>query len=1019
MNASDKAPRAEQSASAEYTGATVLHQPNRLAGRGMVDRTQPLSFRFDRKRYSGFAGDTLASALLAAGVQLVGRSFKYHRPRGILTAGSEEPNALVELRSGARQEPNTRATVVELFEGLEARSQNRWPSLALDAGSINSLFAPLLVAGFYYKTFKWPAAFWEKLYEPAIRRAAGLGRASRSGDPDTYEKTRAFCDLLVIGAGPAGLAAALVAGRAGARVILCDEDFVLGGRLNLDRQEIDGMSGRAWAQHVEAELSVLPQVRILRRTTVFGAYDNGMSGARTLGAVERVSDHLPQPPNGQPRQRLWRIVTKEVVLATGAIERPIVFGGNDRPGVMLASAVRTYINRFGVTPAQRMALFTTSDDGWKTAFDLVNAGVTLEAIIDPRPQIAPALASRAARLPTHALLGAHVVEARGAHGLHEISVQPASGSMLRFTVGALAVSGGWNPNLGLSTHLGGRPRWSDRLSAFVPRDMPRGMTAVGAAAGSLSLGEALQEGSRAGAMAAEAAGFSVSGLNPWRTDDEMTGVTPLWDVRKSRGKAFVDFQHDVTAADIALAAREGFQSVELLKRYTTLGMATDQGKTSNVNGYAIMAALTRRTIPEVGTTVARPPCSPVALGAFAGLHRGKHFKPTRLTAGHAWAQERGATFVEAGLWLRAQWFSSPTDASWLETVSREVSAVRSAVGVCDVSTLGKIDIQGPDAGAFLDRVYINQFSTLPLGKVRYGLMLREDGFVMDDGTSARFAQSRYLMSTTTANAAKVMQHLEHARQVTWPQLDVQIVSVTEQWSQYSIAGPRSRRLLQRLLGSAIDLSNEAFPYLACAEFNWDGVPVRLFRISFSGELAYELAVPARYGDSAIRAIMSAGQELGVAPYGTEALGVMRIEKGHVAGNELNGTTTAGDLGFGRMMSKQKDFIGRVLAGRAGLVDPQRPVLVGVKPLNAAARLDAGAHFLTPGDPATLENSQGYLTSVAFSPTLGHWIGLGFLRNGSKRRGERIRIHDPLRGGDFIAEIVSNIFVDPDGERLKQ
>ncbi|HSY08209.1 MAG TPA: sarcosine oxidase subunit alpha family protein [Steroidobacteraceae bacterium] len=992
-------------------------QPNRLAGAGRIDRSRPLSFRFDGRRYTGFAGDTLASALLAANVRLVGRSFKYHRPRGILTAGSEEPNALVELRDGARREANTRATVAELYDGLDARSQNRWPSLALDVGAASSLFAPLLVAGFYYKTFMWPAALWEKLYEPAIRRAAGLGRASQEADPDSYEKAHAFCDVLIVGAGPAGLAAASAAASAGARVILCDEDFLLGGRLNSERFEIDGMRGASWAQQVEAELRSHPEVRILRRTTVFGTYDGGLSGARSFGALERVADHVPIPPAHQPRQRLWKIVAKRTVLTAGAVERPIVFGGNDRPGVMMASAVRTYLNRFGVVPGRRAALFTTSDDGWKAAFDLAAVGVRVVAIIDARREVAPALLAAAEHIETQVLCGAQVVDAHGARGLDRITVRDHAGERVQFRVDVLAVSGGWNPSVALSTHVGGRPRWADTIAAFVPDGMPRGMVVAGAAGGSFTLADALREGAAAGAEAAQATGFTTVPRPDLPVSDELTAVVPLWSVEASESKAFVDFQHDVTCEDVALAAREGFRSVEHLKRYTTLGMATDQGRASSINGHAIMAALTERAIPELGTTTSRPPYTPVALAAFAGIHRGKHFKPTRLTSGHAWAEARGATFMESGDWLRAQWFAAPGETDWLSIVSREVKTVRSGVGVCDVSTLGKIDIQGQGAASFLDRVYSNLFSTLPIGRVRYGLMLREDGLVMDDGTSARLAPRHYIMSTTTANAAKVMRHLEHARQVLWPELDVQIVSVTEQWAQYAIAGPNARHLLERLLGDAIDVSNSAFPYLACAEFAWRGVTARLFRISFSGELAYELAVPARFGDSAIRAILSAGEPFGVVPYGIEALSVMRIEKGHVTGNELNGTTTAADVGLGRMMSTKKDFIGRVLAQRPGLADPDRPQLIGIRPVDPSARLYGGAHFLKLGEEATLANDQGYVTSVAFSPMLGHWIGLGLLVRGRERRGERLRAHSPVRGGEVEVEVVAPVFFDPDGARL--
>jgi heterotetrameric sarcosine oxidase alpha subunit len=982
----------------------------RLANGGLIDRSNIAHFSFDGKPMQGFSGDTLASALMANGVRLVGRSFKYHRPRGIFSAGPEEPNALVELRGGSRREPNTKATTVELFYGLDAASQNRWPSLSFDIHAVNQLASSMLVAGFYYKTFMWPAAFWEKVYEPAIRRSAGLGRLSGEDDPDMYEKAYAFCDLLVIGAGPAGLAAALSAGRAGLRVIVAEGDFVLGGRLNSETHEIDGAPGSVWAMKAEEELTALPSVRIMRRTSVFGVYDG------EYGAIEHVADHLPVPPAHTPRQRLWKIVAREAILATGAVERSIVFGGNDRPGVMLASAMRTYVNRFAVAPGRHVAVFTTSDDGWRTGYDLRNAGVSVKCIVDARPTVASEVLALAGNIPR--FLGGRVLEARGGRALRSIEVIDNAGDRKSFAVDGLAVSGGWNPDIALSTHLGSSPVWSDAKAAFLASELPTGMAVAGAAAGNWTLAESLNDGTVLGTNAAVRAGRRPREISRFRTSEEYHLAKAFWHVASSRGKAFVDLQNDVTEKDIALAAQEGFRSVEHLKRYTTLGMATDQGRTSNVNGLALMAELTGRTVAETGTTRARPPHIPVAIGAFAGRHTGRHFKPTRLTAGHGWAAGQGATFVEAGQWLRAQWFTKAGETDWLQSVTREVRAVRSAVGICDVSTLGKIALMGPDVGLFLDRIYVNTFSTLAVGKVRYGVMLREDGFVMDDGTTARLAPDHWMLTTTTANAGKVMQHLEFCHQVLWPELDVQMVSVTEHWAQYAVAGPRSRDLLERLLGDAADLSNEAFPYLACGEVRLGPIPLRLFRISFSGELAYEVAVPAGYGEALAISLAKAGEEFGVTLYGTEALAVMRIEKGHVAGNELNGHTTANDLGLGRMMSTKKDYIGCVMAARPALVDRARPSLVGLKPLDPSARLRSGAHFVPLGVSARPETDEGYVTSTAFSPLLGHWIGLGLLANGPQRMGERIRAYDPVRSSDVEVEVVSPVFVDPKGERLR-
>ncbi len=980
---------------------------SRLPTGGQIDRARKISFRFDGQYYKGHPGDTLASALLANGVRLMGRSFKYHRPRGVLTAGSEEPNALVELRTGGRQEPNTRATTIELFDGLQAKSQNAWPSLKFDALAINDRFSNFLTAGFYYKTFMWPAAFWEKLYEPIIRRAAGLGSITTKADPDLYDKGFLHCDLLIIGAGPSGLAAALTAGRAGARVILADEDFRMGGRLNAETFQLGDVAGAQWAAQAVAELASLPNVRLLPRTTIFGAFDHGI-----YGAVERVSDHLPSPEAGKPRQILWRIYAQRALLCAGAIERPIAFANNDRPGIMTASALRTYVNRWAASPAETVAVFTNNDDGHRTAADLLAAGVKLAAVIDTRTD-APSLPG------VEVLAGAQVTDSAGRSGLKSVTVRLANGQSRRLNVGALGVSGGWNPNVSLTCHQRGRPVWDDAITGFVPgAELPQGMRVVGAATGQFSTHAALHTGAEGAVQALADLGLSATPADLPQAEDAPINITPFWHVGGTK-RAWLDFQNDVTIKDVKLAHQENFRSVEHLKRYTTLGMATDQGKTSNMGGLAVMAELTGASIQATGTTIFRPPYTPVAMGAIAGRSTGRDFKPTRLTPSHRWATEQGAVFVEAGMWLRAQWFPRAGEKDWRESVDREVLATRASVGVCDVTTLGKIDVQGRDAAAFLNRIYCNGFAKLAVGRVRYGLMLREDGIAMDDGTAARLAEDHFVVTTTTANAVPVYRHMEFARQCLWPNMDVQLISTTEAWAQYAIAGPNARKLLQKIADPGFDLSNDAFPFMACGEITvCGGLRARLFRISFSGELAYEIAVPTRYGDALIRRLMQEGAEFDVTPYGTEALGVMRIEKGHAAGNELNGTTTARDLGMGRMVSDKKDSIGTVLSRREGLNDPDGLRLVGFRPKNPRARVLAGAHLLELGADMTAANDLGYVTSACYSPNLQSYIAIGFLKSGETRMGDVLRAASPLTGDDTEVEIVSAHFIDPEGERLR-
>ncbi|KPN62475.1 N-methylglutamate dehydrogenase subunit C [Aliiroseovarius crassostreae] len=983
-----------------------MTQANRLSG-GLIDRSATLNFSFDGKSYQGYAGDTLASALLANGVRLMGRSFKYHRPRGVLTAGSEEPNALVELRSGGRQEPNTRATVAEIYDGLTANSQNRWPSLERDFMAINDRFSNFLSAGFYYKTFMWPKAFWEKLYEPIIRKAAGLGSLTGEGDPDAYDKGFLHCDLLVIGAGPAGLAAALTAGRAGAQVIIADEDFRLGGRLLSDTGSLSDQSGVDWVEQTQAELVSLPNVRVMPRTTVFGAYDHGV-----YGAVERNADHLIAPEADKPRQTLWRIYSKRALVATGAIERPIGFENNDRPGVMLAGATRAYANRYAATPAQSVVVFANNDDAHQTARDLIAKGVEVPAVVDIRTD-APAIEG------TEVLAGAQIVDTKGRLGLSSVTVRLANGQTRVIQCGALAMSGGWNPNLGLTCHQRGRPVWNEGIHAFVPgQGLPSGQSVAGAAIGEMSTHAALTSGAAKASDALSDLGISVSSVDLPKAEDAPVSLTPFWHVAGAK-RAWLDFQNDVTVKDVKLAHQENFTSIEHLKRYTTLGMATDQGKTSNVSALAVMAELTGKSIPDTGTTIFRPPYTPVSMGALAGRAVGKEFHPTRLTPSHKWAEEQGAVFVEVGNWLRAQWFPQEGEAHWRQSVDREVLATRSSVGICDVTTLGKIDVQGADAAEFLNKIYANGFAKLPIGKVRYGLMLREDGVAYDDGTAARLAEDHFIVTTTTANAVLVYRNMEFARQCLWPDLDVQLISTTEAWAQYAVAGPNARKLLQKIVDPEFDISNEAFPFMACGEITvCGGCHARLFRISFSGELAYEIAVPTRYGDALMRELMAAGEEFDVTPYGTEALGVMRIEKGHAAGNELNGTTTALNLGLGRMVSTQKDCIGNVLSRRDGMNTEDALNLVGLRPVDSGQTMSAGGHLMAVSGPVDAVHDQGYVTSAAYSPILKSSIGLGFVKGGFDRMGEQLRLVNPLENQEMLVVITSPHFVDPEGEKLR-
>jgi heterotetrameric sarcosine oxidase alpha subunit len=992
----------------------------RLQSGGAIDRSTRLSLSFDGKAYAGFRGDTLASALLANGVRLIGRSFKYHRPRGIYSCGPEEPNALVTVSRASGPEPNIPATTLELFDGLTVKSQNRWPSLAFDLMGINELVSPLIPAGFYYKTFMWPGRAW-MFYERFIRRAAGLGVASRDSGPFRFERNHLFCDVLVVGAGPAGLSAALAAGRAGARVILAESEPLLGGALWRDEDMIDEVSADNWLRQVSAELRSMPNVWTMLRATVFGYYDQNV-----LCAIERCGDHVAKPESWQPRQRLHIIRARRVVLATGAIERPLVFENNDRPGVMLAGAVRTYVKRFAVAPGRLAVVFTNSDDAYRTALTLHHSGISVRAIIDSRPAVQGVLAREVRDAGIECLTGHAVLRAHGNLGVREVEVvrlNPdggrASGIPSRLRCDLLAVSGGWSPTLHLHCHAGGRPVFNEALSAFVPGRSRQAESSAGSSAGAMALSACLNSGFVAGTAAAAAVGFNVAQRRiPRASGPEGTALTPLWVVPGAKHKAFVDIQDDVTTADVALAHREGYVSVEHLKRYTTLGMGTDQGKTSNVNGLAIMAGLRNQSIAQTGTTTFRPPYVPVAMGAFAARETGLQYQPIRRTPMHDWHLAQGAKMIEMGLWMRPRFYPQAGE-GLRQAYAREAAQVRRAVGLIDVSTLGKLDIQGPDAIELIERTYANNWRSLAVGRVRYGLMLREDGIAFDDGTTARLGEHHYFMTTTTANAAKVLAHLEFLLQVVWPELRALVTSVTEQWGTMALAGPQSRAVLSRVVaGGAATAGNDALPHLGVVCVPVAGVPCRVFRMTYSGELAYEIAAPADRALQVWGALLEAGRAEDIRPYGTEAMGALRIEKGHIAGPELDGRTTAGDLGLGGLMSSSKDYIGRRLSQRPALSDPNRPQLVGFIPLDTKARLRAGAQIIEGPRPAGITPMVGHVSSMTYSPVLGHDIALGLVKGGRVRLGQTVYAAFPLKNEVTPVRIVAPVFYDPEGVRFR-
>ena len=997
-------------------------QPNRLPSGGRIDRSRQLEFCFNKNRYQGFQGDTLASALLANQVRVVGRSFKYHRPRGIFAAGAEEPNAIMQVESGVGTTPNLRATQIELYYGLSADSVNCWPNVDFDIGAFTGLFSRILPAGFYYKTFMWPRSFW-MWYERHIRRAAGLGRVPSGPDPDSYDRYNSHCDVLVAGGGPSGLAAALAAARAGARVLIADEQNELGGQLLGHREHIDARPGTEWVNEVGAELAAHDNVRVLTRTTVFGYYSHNF-----LGLLERCSDHLPPGSGPGPRQRLWRVRANQVVLATGAIERPLVFSNNDRPGVMLASAVSLYVNRYAVTPGSRTVVFTNNDSAYATAFDLTDVGATVAAVVDVRHEPGNQLMTAARERNIQVIPGHVVVDVNGVTGVNGIQLMKlsASGESVEgpphhLSADLLAVSGGWSPAVHLHSQSGGRTRFDTGLACFVPDAAVQKERSAGACSGAFSLGSCLEQGLEAGAKAANAAGFGDgrAARAPATDDTPPTPIRAMWVVPgplpTSRApKKFVDLQNDTSASDIELAVREGYHSIEHVKRYTALGFGTDQGKLGNINGAAIAARALGEDISTTGTTTFRPAYTPVTFGAIAAGEPGELYDPVRKSPMHAWHEENGAEFENVGQWKRP-WYYPRSGESMHDAVNRECLATRNSVGILDATTLGKIDIRGPDAAEFLDRVYTNGWKKLAVGRARYGFMLGEDGMVMDDGVTTRVGEQHYHMTTTTGGAAHVMSWLERWLQTEWPELKVYLTSVTDQWATVSLAGPNARRVCEAVC-EGVDFDGDAFPFMSTRDGHAAGVPARICRISFSGELAYEINMDANFGRCVWEACMSAGGTHDITPYGTEAMHVLRAEKGFViVGQDTDGSVTPQDLGMDWICAKHKDFLGKRSLTRSDCLREDRKQLVGLRTENSLEVLPEGTQ-LTDNPRAPIPVPMiGHVSSSYFSACLGHSIALALVKRGQGRLDETI--YAPLADGRVVpARITAPVFYDTQGER---
>jgi len=997
-----------------------MSQKYRLDNIGYINRDKKISFTFNGKKYFGYEGDTLASALLANGIHLVGRSFKYHRPRGFFGAGVDEPNAKVQLYKGAKTEPNANATEVELVEGLIVKSQNCWPSVSFDFGAINNLFQKFFPAGFYYKTFMWPKSFWYKVYEPIIRKAAGLGVAPLKPDPDRYEHKYEYCDVLIAGSGPSGLASALAAAKNGARVILAEDKSRFGGSLLVDEVTIGNKKGKEWADEAISQLKSMPNVIVKNRSQVFGYYDHNM-----MVMFEKTRDHIENPNKFTPRQKLWYIRAKEIVISTGSLERPLIFGNNDRPGILLSSAAKEYLKVYGVLVGRKPIIFTNNDSAYDTAIEFKKNGIN-PLVVDTRTNSDSSVISEAKNLNIDIKFFHGIANTKGHLKVNSATIgkfnsdKSSYENLEEVSCDCICVSGNWTPTVHLSSQSGNKLKFNETIDAFIPSQSRQKESTIGSANGSFTLKQALEDGFNKGfELSNKITNKNSKSTAPTSNERSYGEHDKFWCMplpKNKHYKRFVDFQNDVAVSDIELAVREGFRSIEHVKRYTTLGMATDQGKTSNLNGLQLVSNIEGKIVPEVGHTTFRPPYTAVTIGTIVGREVGKHYRPTRKSPMHEWHEKNNAVFVDAGLWLRPRYYKQDNE-SLEEAAKREANNVRKNVGVCDVTSLGKIDIKGPDTAEFLNRIYTNAWMKLPVGKARYGVMLREDGIVFDDGTTTRISENHFHMTTTTAQAVNVLAHLEYYLQVVWPELNVNVLSTTEQWAGAALAGPNSRELLSKLFPET-NILNEALPFMGYKESDLFGVPARIFRISFSGELAYEINVESSYGTFMWEKIIEFGQEMNIEPYGTEALSTLRIEMGHVAGSELDGRTIPYDVSLEGMLSKKKDFIGKRSLTREAFLNPKREKVVGVIPLDKKTTIPEGSHLVKDGNASSPNPKLGHVSASCWSVEYNNPFSLAIIQDGKNRIGEKLYAVSPLNNKNIAVEIVSSHYVDPKGERAR-